>query len=459
MYRFRSVENLIGEFQELEKQQIYFADLDELNDPLEGKYIYFWKGDIIIWENFLKHYILCLERMLTIVQLADEDKTISKKDIPIYISFNDLPTDIYKGRIKKIYNKFFGNKFVQEYIKFITSNPNKIYKDEVYVHLKILFMRALNSIILVDREYGLNNINIDEINMKEINIDFEDTWWDELDGNKYNKLIDAMRDTLKTLDDQLLFKYRDSPKLQSIYIEFTQMYLDAVVQLTYPKVYVACFMDNCFNSSIWGTYGNNHTGVCLRFKTDSNNPVLTLKGIHGFSTAQGYIKKYMEFPLEKIEYSMNFNEIDFFSSLGCLSKQTLKEQWYTNDNGDISICSMEVFTNENEWRKQYWGFYHNAYLKKLSDWEHEREYRIVLDGSLGYYSEPKDRVLEYRFEDLEEIIFGMKISKDDKMKIIEIIKNKCNKYGREDFRFYQMDYSDSENKFYKREINLGYFKV
>lgn len=52
MYRFRSVESLIGKYQELEKQQIYFASVDELNDPLEGTRQYFWKGDRIIWMNF-----------------------------------------------------------------------------------------------------------------------------------------------------------------------------------------------------------------------------------------------------------------------------------------------------------------------------------------------------------------------------------------------------------------------
>ena len=40
MYRFRSVESLIGKYKELENQQIYCASLDELNDPLEGKMIF-----------------------------------------------------------------------------------------------------------------------------------------------------------------------------------------------------------------------------------------------------------------------------------------------------------------------------------------------------------------------------------------------------------------------------------
>ena len=452
MYRFRSVENLIGKFQELKKQQIYFADLDDLNDPLEGERIYVWKGDVIVWENFFKHYLLCLEHVVTLSRLLDENETISKKDIPIYICFNDLPTAIYKERIKRIYNKFFNDKFVQSYIQFIIKNPNKIYANEMYVHLKVLSARALESITSVDVEDGLLvNNNIQESYTEQLNIKSANVW-DKSNNNEYKKLIEVLREIMKRYDNELLLEYKDSPKLQSIYIEFPQMYLDSVVELTCPKSYVACFMDNYLNSSIWGTYGNKHTGVCLKFKTDVNNPILELKGISSWSSSKGYNKEYIKFKLEKIEYSTEFNEVDFFGNLGCLPKAKLEEQWYKNEDGEISICSDNIFNNTDEWRKAYDKVYHDTYLKKLPDWSHEREYRIVLKSPLGFYNEKKDRVLEYKFEDLDEIIFGMKTPKEAKMKIIEIIQNKCDKFGRRNFKFYQMDYSSDKKSLYKREI-------
>lgn len=41
IYRFRTINSLLGEHQELEKQSIYFAKKEELNDPIEDimKYI------------------------------------------------------------------------------------------------------------------------------------------------------------------------------------------------------------------------------------------------------------------------------------------------------------------------------------------------------------------------------------------------------------------------------------
>lgn len=36
MFRFRSVENLLGDYEELETQTIFFAPPYKLNDPMEG---------------------------------------------------------------------------------------------------------------------------------------------------------------------------------------------------------------------------------------------------------------------------------------------------------------------------------------------------------------------------------------------------------------------------------------
>ena len=48
-YRFRSVEQLLGEYSELERQTIFFASLEDLNDPMEGFRDIVWHGDSILW--------------------------------------------------------------------------------------------------------------------------------------------------------------------------------------------------------------------------------------------------------------------------------------------------------------------------------------------------------------------------------------------------------------------------
>ena len=103
MYRFRTVSNLIGEFKELENQQIYFAHPQQLNDPMEGTQLYYWQGDEIVWRNLLKHYLLCIEHVITLARLSEENEPIKKEDIPVFQWVGDLPTDLYKKRIEEIY--------------------------------------------------------------------------------------------------------------------------------------------------------------------------------------------------------------------------------------------------------------------------------------------------------------------------------------------------------------------
>lgn len=83
----------------------------------------------------------------------------------------------------------------------------------------------------------------------------------------------------------------------------------------------------------------------------------------------------------------------------------------------------------------------------------EREYRIVLQSSLGFYEETKDRLLEYKFEDLQEIIFGMKTCREARIKIIEIVESKCKENKREKFDFYEMTYSSESSQLCKRLVH------
>ena len=49
-FRFRTIDALLGQFQELKEQTIYFASPDELNDPMEGLRDIVWNGDQIVWD-------------------------------------------------------------------------------------------------------------------------------------------------------------------------------------------------------------------------------------------------------------------------------------------------------------------------------------------------------------------------------------------------------------------------
>ena len=458
MYRFRSIDSLLGDRKELEKQQIYFADVSQLNDPLEGNGNYYWKGDRIVWINFFKHFILCLEHVFSLSMLMNDNDTITEKDIPVFMALEDLPTVIYKERITLIYDLFFSNKFVKDYMNFITNKTENIYIDEMYVHLKILSIPALEAIYKADAENGLVKL---EYYNKVVEA-FKSLYFNsnvslsKLKGKEYRQSMANIRTMLKGFDNQLLFLFQNSNKMQNLFIDFTNMYLNAIKELVYPKCYLACFMDNCFNSSIWGTYGCNHTGVCLKFKTDDKNPTLSLKVAIGLDNSGNYIKEFRKFKLKPVKYSSDCKEIDFFSNLGSVQRWRLEKYWYTNDKGEFSVCSDEILSESETWRREYWRICEQLYCQKIPDWEPEREYRITLKSMLHMFDDAKNRVLEYKFEDLEAIIFGMKTSNKDKIEIMNIIRDKCKKNNINDFTFYQMEYSKDNQRLIPRKI---YFKV
>lgn len=56
VYRFRSIDSLIGSRKELYRQTIYLAKPDQLNDPAEDTVNVVWHGDEILWPNLITYY-------------------------------------------------------------------------------------------------------------------------------------------------------------------------------------------------------------------------------------------------------------------------------------------------------------------------------------------------------------------------------------------------------------------
>ena len=60
IYRFRTAKALLNGYNELSRQTLYLALLEQLNDPAEDTYNVVWQGDDIIWPNFLNYYLRCV---------------------------------------------------------------------------------------------------------------------------------------------------------------------------------------------------------------------------------------------------------------------------------------------------------------------------------------------------------------------------------------------------------------
>ncbi len=79
LYRYRTLKNIF-DYKELEKQTIYFAPVEQVNDPMEGHKIMIFDGDLVVWKNLFRHYIMCIFE-ISIINDIDRKNTFNITDI------------------------------------------------------------------------------------------------------------------------------------------------------------------------------------------------------------------------------------------------------------------------------------------------------------------------------------------------------------------------------------------
>lgn len=79
---------------------------------------------------------------------------------------------------------------------------------------------------------------------------------------------------------------------------------------------------------------------------------------------------------------------------------------------------------------------------------------MIINNGLHDYKDKSKRKFRYNFNDLEAIIFGIKTSAADKIRILKIIDEKCKKYGRKEFDFFQAYYSRHSGKIETYKLSL-----
>ncbi|WP_019867209.1 DUF2971 domain-containing protein [Methylovulum miyakonense] len=278
LYRFRTINSLF-KFKELENQEIYFASPDQLNDPMEGFKDMIWCGDQVVWANLLKHYLLCLDDFFVLFLISNSSKDqkfqLSESKINIFKTKecfeNSNQIDIYK----EICNLFFSSQEIADFPKFLASRIKPIRKNELSIYLQSLHLHALNAIFSAYEKYaGIKNvlngyeleaINLDglsQINIIEENHSNAEDWAEKFftfSGmilGEIGLITQFNHDNIKNNEMQF-FSW------------FPKAYVKELEKLTYPNWYVACFMENDHNPSMWSHYADKHKGVCLKFKINS----------------------------------------------------------------------------------------------------------------------------------------------------------------------------------------------
>lgn len=477
MYRFRKTKYLLDErYDELNNMEIYFSAPQELNDPMEGVKDVFWQGDEVLWRNFMKHYLMCLEHVTSMWNIVGEEKEINKGFIPVFKSFSEFSSVKHKERFIKIQDYFFSNKIMKNMPSFLSSDNKKIRYNELLKYMKVIHKFAFDSINFVDSNYGYNKrMSIfEDILDEDKNIillesgNHEENKEGDKIKDKNNEFIledeiENMFNCLNNINSNLDLFCTYDEKGEGVFsnktfimIQFPEAYLSRIQELIYPKWYAASFMDQCTNLSSWGTYGDNHKGVCLKFKTkyDEQKDAEFLKLTGVIKNGAYSVIGDNHYKLSKMNYEDKLYEIDFFKGLGRLSYPKFNKQWYTNEEGEIS-STIDNIKFDEEWLHEYMENFNRSITTKSREYSCDGEYRIILDELFNDYSSEEDRKLKYDFNDFEAIIFGIKTSSVDKAKIINIIRRKCHETGRNNFDFYECEYCHESGKIKQVKMDIS----
>ena len=465
LYRFRTANRLIGNDTtpgELIQQHIYFASPEQLNDPMEGHREIYWPGDKVVWSNLFKHYITCLA-IRSFQFLIDPD--LSSCEFPINTHSSTIPDEL-GSHLTRATSQFVQNINIQNHIATLSNNEKMVYRGELGVHLKSIQVYALSLItkMLIDLGMTVKNNKLASLTDDELlqsSTDLLATYSDSspFSTGEDNFIFDtAVYAVWANQFGRGYSKYKTGANdyWSKLAVDFTEDFISSLSQLSSEKWYTACFMESCSNSSIWGSYGDNHKGICLKFKTSKNSDSMSLSFHKPIGTGpKGLIWEQSPLQFKKVNYERTPPKLDFFRTLGIYSVSNLYKYWYKDDFGTLSVCA-DVLENQQEWRRLYWERHYESLTSKMPDWNTENEYRLILESGLSHFEENENRCLKYDFSALDGIIFGINTPTSEKYKIVEIAENLCEIHHRSSLELYQAYYDKKTNTIkYRPLISLS----
>jgi hypothetical protein len=102
LYRFRPAAAVLDLYEELAKQEIYFAAPEKLNDPMEGYKDVFWSGDLVVWRNLIRHYLLCLTQITHLCYVMGPQFDSADLKALMFSSPDELPDAIDREIFQKL---------------------------------------------------------------------------------------------------------------------------------------------------------------------------------------------------------------------------------------------------------------------------------------------------------------------------------------------------------------------
>ena len=276
IYRFRTIENLLGnKYEELERQTIYFASPEQLNDPMEGLRDIIWSGDVIVWANLFKHYTYCLNSTFLASLFCGNVCTLSARDIPILGRWDEHETAELHDLFIQIWSRVEAELELGPLAAKLANVDHNIRSKELLWYLSTIHFQLLSKIQKAYVEEGilnqsesptgqallespiLTNSNFFEILPKLKEEDF----YQNLAPNQRESFYEMFFSIPNKIRSESLLAHKyhcfrtfpDNPweaNLRMLIFDFPDTYLKDLEKLLWPQWYTACFARNYNNSSM-----------------------------------------------------------------------------------------------------------------------------------------------------------------------------------------------------------------
>ena len=429
-----------------------------------------WCGDDIAWFNLYKHYVYCLHEVYRIYKIVPSDLNITPGHIPVHKHPELLNEPLYEQIFDKILARIIDKTDLNSFIKrsFNMNRPvrrsllwNCLYAihdsalkliQETYIDFGLLLESERRRYDHTDRFEMFDELGIFEKLETTKNHNYPEHIFAEKKardmGRSLSHVFSTNRDNIDSIDHNLRF----------LLFEFTSGYIDCLESLLHPDWYAACFSGSDSSPTMWSHYGDHHRGAALIFETEN------LDGIDGLRLTLGPIlgqpsteSKSEVFNCYDVTYTDSFNNPDFFYSIASFGNPKLLNYWLMDDDLNLSrsVADIDPDTPVDEMQQKLMGNFIWDVTNKNDAWSYENEIRIILPDLESMRRDAKSRVLKYEFESLKGIVFGIKTSEIDKLRIMAIIDKLCQNTNRPRFEIFQAHFSSYTNKVEKTAVTYS----
>lgn len=428
-YKFRSLESIF-KYNELENQEIYFALPDELNDPMDCKPNIVFEGDSIVWLNLLRHFLInCIRNALILDCIEQPVIPFSRQ----YFNMNNVFLFKQNDYFNKLYHNMYS--YLEKDLENIGNMLSTCKKPISKEYVIIMLFKIMNIYIMTLLKYTKKI---------EINLDiYNECIYDII--KIYNKFQEnnekEFYEFFQKIYNDVLIYFINNKNIHNKYfaLDFFMNYVNRLEELLFPDVRISAFSEIYNNTLMWSHYADDHKGICLIFNSIQRNNEYFFN-MYLYNRTEPAI-----YPFNKIKYSAEKKNINFFNNVFITHSDEFKKYWYYHptNNKESKYCIKHSFSDSENMLKFADNFLNNYYIKS-TEWEYEKEYRLFI-----LPENSNDRTIRYKFSSLNGIIFGIKTPLKDKLKVINIIKEKCRKENRKNFNFYQAYYNS-----YNRQIDI-----